>query len=100
MRKLPELLKEYFWDVEFEKIDLHKQKVFILKRLLEYGNEKAVAWMWRNFKKAEIKDALSNYRGYSQKSANYWALLLNIPKEKVICLKRRSLKEQKIFWPY
>ena len=100
MRRLPELLKEYFWDVEFEKIDLHKQKVFILKRLLEYGNEKAVAWMWRNFKKAEIKDALSNYRGYSQKSANFWAVILKMDRKDIKCLNRSFIKTQKQFWPY
>lgn len=100
MGELPEFLKKYFWDTEFEKITLKKRGVYVLKRILEYGDEKAVAWMWENFGKSEIENALSNFRGYSQKSANYWALLLNVPREKVLCLKTRSTKEQKKIWPY
>lgn len=100
MTKLPDFLKKYFWDVEFKNIDLEKRKVFVLKRILEYGDEQAVSWMLQNFKRSEIKNVLCNFRGFSQKSANFWALLLNIPKEEVICLKKALSKEQKKIWPY
>lgn len=100
MKKLPKFLKKYFWDTEFKKIDLQKRKVYVLKRILEYGDERSVAWMWKNFQKSEIINVLSNYRGYSQKSANFWALLLDIPQEEVICLKKPSSKEQKKIWHY
>jgi len=43
MKKLPRFLNKYFWDVEFEKIDLQKRRVYVLKRILEYGDERAVA---------------------------------------------------------
>jgi len=74
--------------------------VYVLKRILEYGDAQAVSWMLKNFRRSEIKDVMCNFRGLSQKSANFWALLLNIPKEEVICLKKPSLKEQKKIWPY
>ena len=96
----PAFLKKYFWDIDFDKINLEDRKIYVLKRILEYGDENAVDWMWKNFKKRDIKNALSNFRGYSQKSANYWALILNVPKEEVLCLKKHLLKEQKTFWPY
>ncbi len=100
MKKLPKFLKKYFWDVEFKNIDLQKRKVFILRRILEYGDERAVAWMWKNFKKSEIKNVLTNYRGFSEKSANFWALLLGISRGKVACLNKPSSREQKKIWPY
>lgn len=100
MKKLPEFLREYFWDVEFDKINFKNRKVYILKRILEYGNEKAITWMWKNFKKSEIKDTLSNFRGYSLKTANFWAFVLNIKKENVKCLNRSFQETQKQFWPY
>ncbi|MEW5768079.1 MAG: hypothetical protein AB1797_10745 [bacterium] len=100
MKKLPEFLNKYFWEVEFKNIDLQKRRVYVLRRILEYGDEQAVAWMWNNFKKSEIKNVLSNFRGYSQKSANYWALILDVPKKKVLCLKKPSSKEPRTFWPY
>lgn len=98
--KLPSFLKRYFWDVEFGELDLQKHRLYVLNRILNYGDEKAIAWMWKNFKNSEIKYALSNFRDFSQKSANFWALILNLPREKVLCLKRLSLKEQKRIWPY
>ncbi len=97
---LPKYLEKYFWDVDFDKINFEKRKVYILKRILEYGDRKAVSWMWENFKKEEIRNTLSNFRGFSKKSANFWALILDIPHEEVLCLKRRSSKEPKTFWPY
>ncbi len=100
MKKLPLFLKKYFWDVQFEKIDLKKDREYILRRILDYGDEKAVSWMYANFEKSEIRNALSSFRGYSQKSANYWALILDVPKEKVPCLRKRSSGLQKTFWPY
>lgn len=100
MKKLPNFLKKYFWDVEFDNIDLKKRRVFILKRIMELGDKKAVFWMLQNFTKSEIKDVLVNFRGLSQKSANFWALLFDVQKEKVICLKRALSKEQGKIWPY
>lgn len=100
MEKLPEFLNKYFWDVEFKKIDLQKRRVYVLRRILEYGDEKAVGWMWKNFKKSEIRNTLSNFRSFSQKSANFWALLLDVPREEVLCLKKPLSKEQKRIWPY
>lgn len=100
MKKLPNFLKKYFWEVEFEKINLQKSKIYILRRILEYGDEKAVIWMRKNFKMSEIKNALSNFRGYSQKTANFWSIILNIPRKEVLCLKKLSQKAQKKIWHY
>ena len=100
MKKLPAFLKKYFWDVDFTKINADKSKVYVLKRILEYGDSRAVQWMWKNFKKKDVKNTLCESRGFSQKTANFWAFLLNIPREKVICLKRPSSKKHQKIWPY
>ena|SRR3990167_7670806 len=100
MKRLPKFLKQYFWDVDFAKIDLTKSKIYVLKRILEYGDRYAVVWMWKNFKDSDMKAALSTYRGFSQKSANFWAFILKMNKEDVKCLNRSFLEIQKQFWPY
>lgn len=100
MKKLPDFLRKYFWEVKFEDINFDKRKIYILKRILEYGDTKAVKWMWTNFKKDEIKDALCNYRGYSKKTANFWAKILGIDKENVKCLSKSFQEIQSQFWPY
>ncbi len=100
MKKLPGFLKSYFWDADFEKIEIEGNEVYILKRILEYGDLEAIRWMRGNFEEARIKDALCNFRGYSLKSANYWAVILNIKKEEVKCLNKSFQETQKQFWPY
>lgn len=100
MKKLPKFLEKYFWDVDFGKVSLQKFRLDIIRRILNYGDEKAVAWMFKNFKTAEMKYAVSHLRGYSRKSANYWAFVLGLPKEEVLCLKKHSSSQQKTIWPY
>ena len=100
MKRLPSALKKYFWDVEFEKIDLEKRRVYVLKRILDYGDEAAVSWMRKNFTDVEIKNILYNYRGLSLKSANFWAVIVDVKKEDVKCLKRRLSKGLMTAWPY
>ena len=100
IHKLPEFLRGYFWEVEFDKIDLQKYRVYVLMRILNYGDKKAIAWMWKNFTEEEIKNILYNYRDLSLKSANFWAVIVGVKKEDVKCLKIRLSKELMIAWPY
>jgi len=100
MNKPPKFLKKYFCDVDFNNLDYHKRRVYVIKRILEYGDEKAVSWMWRHFDKDEIKRTICSGRGFTEKSANYWALVLNISKERIACLKKPLLKAAKRIWPY
>lgn len=100
MHKPPKFLKKYFWDVEFGKLDLDNRRVYVLRRILEYGDDKAISWIQEHFRREEIKNALCNFRGYSLKTANFWAVILNIKKEKVKCLNRSFRETQKLFWPY
>jgi len=100
MKRFPKFLKKYFWDVDFDVMDAEKNRANVLVRILNYGDEKAVQWMNENFSKAEQAGVLRAYRDFSLKSANFWALILAVPKEKVLCLKMRSSKGQKPIWPY
>lgn len=99
MKTLPKFLKQYFWDVDFNKINFNKSKIFILKRILEFGNEKAAIWMKRQYTITEIEFALSTYR-IEPKSANFWACIFNIDRSKVKCLQKPYLKIRKKLWPY
>ena len=100
MKKLPGFLKKYFWDVEFEKIDAEVDARDILARLFEYGDEKAISWLRKNFTRRQIADVLLHYRLVSPKSANFWALIFEIDKRKVLCLQRPYLEIRKRHWPY
>jgi len=97
---LPEKFKKYFWETDFQKLNVKDYPVYIIERILEYGDMDAVIWMMKNFKKPQIKQVLTEKRGISRKSANYWSSILDVPKNKILCLKMSYQDKQKSPWPY
>ena len=100
MINTPVFLKQYFWDIDFDKLDLKTHYQDILVRILEYGDEKAIDWMKRNFTKDDVANVLFHLRGVSPKSANFWALIFGIDRKKVLCLQKPYLEIRKRHWPY
>ena len=100
MKTLPKFLEKYFWDVEFKEIDKTKNSRFVIERILEYGEKKAVQWLFKSYPLKQIKEAVSKARSLSPRSLFFWVLLLNLNKRKVKCLKKPYLERRKIFWPY
>ena len=100
MKELPKFLKSYFWDVDFKEIDPKENRVYILKRILNYGDERAIQWLNRYFSKDEQKEVLCKGRNFSLRSANFWALILGVHKNRVKCLQRYYLRRRKQLWPY
>ncbi len=88
MVKLPIFTKKYFWDVDFDTLDFKKSKVFILKRMLDRGDIKALHWIRQNYTNQEIKKLLLSSRDLSPKTANFWADYLKINHKKVPCLQK------------
>ncbi len=100
MKKAPKFLKKYFWDIDFDKLDVETHPQYVLGRILEYGDEQAIRWMMKRFDKDEVADILFHYRTLSPKSANFWAWFFKIDKGKVLCLKKSFREIRKQFWPY
>ncbi len=100
MKSLPKFLKKYFWDIDFKKLDVEKFRLYIVSRILNYGDEKAIEWMNRHFRRDEQIRVLCTTRDISLRSANFWALILGIPKRKVKCLQKQYIAKRKQIWPY
>lgn len=98
--KLPFFLIKYFWEVDFKSLNAKEYSTFILERILEYGDERAVKWALNNFSDFQLKRVLSSRKNFSKKSANYWSLILGIPKNKILCLNKSYREMQKSHWPY
>lgn len=73
----PILGRGLFWDTAPDRLDLKKNKDFIIERVLELGDEKAVKWLFSKYSRGEIKEVLSRSRRISRKSSQYWSLMLN-----------------------
>lgn len=98
--KLPSFLKKYFWNVDFAKLDLEKDSFFVITRLLEYGDFKAISWLLKHTKRKQIQEVIMKSRELSPKTANFWSLFLNLDKNKILCLRKSYQEMQKSHWIY
>ena len=96
--KLPSYLKKYFWDTDFEQLDPDKNRSYILSRVFEYGDTKAVKWALQYFPQEDIKKTLRESRALSPKSGNFWALFFGLDKTNLRCFQKSSLKLQSSHW--
>lgn len=98
--KLPNFLKKYFWDVDFKKIDAQKSAQYVIARLIDRGNDKAINWLLKHYDRDLIREIIIKRRGFSPRTVNFWADLLGIDKRKVVCLQKPYLRMRKQLWPY
>jgi hypothetical protein len=96
-KKLPDFLKPLFWDIDFNKLQIDKYDHYIIERIIEYGDDKSIIWMRRNYSPEKIKLTVKNSRCISPNTANLWALVLNISKDEIRCLSIPSIIKQGSF---
>ena len=85
---IPPNLHALFWDVNLDSFDPQAHTEYTIARVLELGDEEAVAWMRREFPESSIKAVLCSERRLSRKSANFWALVFGVPADEVAALER------------
>jgi hypothetical protein len=84
---LPKFIKAFLWSSDLEKIDLQKDKKRIILNLLNLGSKRATDWLFNFYPKVEIKKTLIDYGAkgeLSEKSLNYWSLVLNINQKELV----------------
>jgi hypothetical protein len=77
MNKLPEQYKKYFWDCDFNEINMEKYQFFITERLLNYGNEQTLKWLLARINKIDLENVVKKSRNLDKKTRNYWTILLS-----------------------
>jgi len=98
--KLPFFLRKYFWDVDFNSLDLGENSFFVINRLLEYGDIKVISWLFKHTKRKQIGEVIKKSRELSPKTLNFWSLFLNLDKKRILCLKKSYQKMQRSHWTY
>ena len=84
---MPTELKKYFWDTEFEKLDLEKNKRYIISRLYCYGDLKAIKWIKHTYTNKDIKEVAKKSRNLNPLVANYLRQQFNLRKEEMMYYK-------------
>lgn len=100
MVKLPGFLKQYFWDVDFKKIDPQKSSIYVIERILEMGDIKSIRWVLKTFDMGLIKSVVATSRAMSPQTANYWGHMLDIDQKEIACLQKPYLAIRQTHWPY
>ena len=84
---IPRYLHPFFWDTDCSRFDPRLFPEYTILRILEYGNSEAVDWLRETFSGGEIAGVIRNERRLSPRSAHFWSLVYEIPKEQVRALR-------------
>ena len=73
---LPIEFKKYFWDVNFDDLNMEKYPTFIAERILNYGDLKGIKWLLSRTDRNFIRTLVENSRNLNTKTKNYWQIML------------------------
>lgn len=71
-----EFRQSLFWDTDPKKIDAKKNAQYIIERILDFGRDKEVRWMWNFYDKSLLKKVVAKSRSLMPRTKNLWMLLL------------------------
>jgi hypothetical protein len=86
---LPEFLRPLFWEIDFCQLRVQGHERYVIERVLEYGDDEAIRWLYHTFGPHAIAEVVRRSRKISRNTATLWALVLDIPREQVQCLSKR-----------
>lgn len=71
------LRQALFWDVDPNTIDIEKHARYVIERVLDFGTDEEVRWMFKQYPRSKIVDALNQTRStVLPKSRALWELIL------------------------
>lgn len=83
---IPEHVRPLFWEIDADGFDPRSHPRYTIGRVLEWGDEKAYAWLKEIFSELEIKDVIRRERRLTRRTANFWSLVYGLPRGAVAAL--------------
>src|SRR3989344_4744607 len=87
--KIGHFRNSLFWDINPKKLDIEKNAEFIIGRVLDFGDLDE----WKAIKKIygleKIRKEALKHPFESQRSVNFWELILKLPPKSLSCTRRR-----------
>ena len=71
-----ELRESLFWDTNPKWIDLEKNAQYVIERVLDFGRDDEVRWLWNHYDKALMKKIVEKSRSLRPETKALWTLLL------------------------
>lgn len=80
---MPKEFKKYFWDTEYEKLDIKKNMKYIISRLFCDGDLESIKWIKRTYTKEEIIETAKTSRRLTPITANFLKNIYHLKKEEM-----------------
>lgn len=71
----PHFRQSLFWDVEAKNIDTQKHAVYIIERILDFGNDNEVRWMLETYSKQMVRKIVKTSRVLHAQTRPLWLAL-------------------------
>jgi hypothetical protein len=85
---IPRELRPLFWDINANEFSPASHPEYTIARVLECGDGAAVAWLQQVFPARAIAEVIRGERRLSRRTANFWALVYEIPAGEVAALRQ------------
>lgn len=64
-----------FWDVDPKTLDPKKHARYIIERIMDFGNDKEVRWMWGRYQRRLLRETAFQSRVLRPETKSLWQLL-------------------------
>ncbi len=71
-----EFRQALFWDINLDSIDTEKNAQYIIERVLDFGHDDEVRWLWNFYDKSRLRMVVEKSRSLRPKTKALWKLLL------------------------
>ena len=98
---LPNLLRPFFWDYDFNDLTWEEDQDLIIKRILMSGDWNTINWLRSHIGDEFLKEWIRQHQGdgLSPPQLRFWELVLGIPHRQVnawLSMERRNTWEKRI----
>jgi hypothetical protein len=69
---IPDYIQKLFWDVKKDSVNLDNHAHFIIRRVLDFGDAKAVNWLCKVYPDTLIKEVVQLKKGFARKTLIFW----------------------------
>ena len=78
MNNIPKSYKKYFWDCNFNDLNLAEHKIFILNRFLSFGDIEGIKFITNNYSQKEVRRYITTKgaKALSHNNLFFWQKLV------------------------
>jgi len=84
-KTLSQFSPHLFWDTNLEKLDIRKDKKYIIERVMNYGLEKDEILLYKLYSSGTIKRTVTKLDTLNQRTIAYLSMIFNLKETKFKC---------------